>query len=58
MELSTWERRVVGNKIKSTPLKIVLAIKPDKSPSVPPPIATILVLLSILKLRIFSEIFA
>ena len=48
IELSTWESKVVGINIKLTPLKTVLAIKPDRSPTVPPPIAIIVEFLSIL----------
>ena len=40
-------QRVVGITINLTPLKIVLAINPHKSPRAPPPITTILVFLSI-----------
>ena len=47
IELSTCENKVVGISLKSIPLIIVLAIKPDKSPIVPPPIATSLDFLSI-----------
>ena len=47
IELSTWDRSVVGTKINFTPLKTVLAINPDKSPIVPPPIAMMQDFLSI-----------
>ena len=39
IELSTCASKVVGIKTNLIPLKTVLATKPDKSPTVPPPIA-------------------
>jgi len=48
---------VVGIKINLTPLKIVLAIKPDRSPMVPPPIAIIVEDLSIFNFNSLKLIF-
>ena len=41
IELSACDSKVVGINVNFTPLKIVLAINPPRSPIVPPPIAII-----------------
>ena len=41
IEESTWDSKVVGILINFRPLFVILEMKADKSPTIPPPKATI-----------------